>query len=208
MCSTMGWSSLSPCCVYDFSSYPGRKYHIRVSEPGAKVVLSARIWWKCDFIHSVNFENSILVGKMILHSCDCHPRFAWATNFTLVLYNQHFRTCIEIYYFIVWVMHVVVSFECVKLNVRYVVCVIKRILANMCSGVALLFPVLRIIGTMFGNNGPKISHLQFWAGSECGTFGLALIKNSICNTCLLDLPILYLPSCVIYTINEQVEPSL
>ena len=38
--------SLSPCCVYDFSSYPGRKYHIRVLEPGAKVVLSARVWWK------------------------------------------------------------------------------------------------------------------------------------------------------------------
>ena len=29
-----------------FSSYPDRKYHICVFEPGAKVVLSARVWRK------------------------------------------------------------------------------------------------------------------------------------------------------------------
>ena len=31
---------LSPYCEYDFLSSPGRKYHIRVSELGAKVVVS------------------------------------------------------------------------------------------------------------------------------------------------------------------------
>ena len=40
-------------CVYNFSSYPGRKYYIRISEPGTKVVLSARVWWKILFYHSV-----------------------------------------------------------------------------------------------------------------------------------------------------------
>ena len=36
----VSWPILLPWSVYYFSSYPGRKYHIRVLEPGAKVVLS------------------------------------------------------------------------------------------------------------------------------------------------------------------------
>ena len=42
MCS--GVALFSPCCVYNFSSSPDRKYHIRVSEPGMKVILSAKVW--------------------------------------------------------------------------------------------------------------------------------------------------------------------
>ena len=36
---------LLPWCVYYFSPYSGRKYHIRVLAPGTKVALSARVWW-------------------------------------------------------------------------------------------------------------------------------------------------------------------
>ena len=44
-----GGNELSSYCVYDLS-YPGRKYHIRVSEPGTKVLLSARVSWKILFL--------------------------------------------------------------------------------------------------------------------------------------------------------------
>ena len=42
--TSFGLTTLLPWSVYYFSSYPGRKYHIRVFEPGAKVALSARVW--------------------------------------------------------------------------------------------------------------------------------------------------------------------
>ena len=45
----MGWTILLSWSVYYFSPHPGRKYHIRVFEPGAKVALSARVWWKSTF---------------------------------------------------------------------------------------------------------------------------------------------------------------
>ena len=47
---TVGWPIFLPWCVYYFSSYPGRKYHIRVFEPGTKVVLSVRVWRKVNFM--------------------------------------------------------------------------------------------------------------------------------------------------------------
>ena len=40
----VGWPILLAWSVYFFSPIPGRKYHIRVFEPGAKVALSARVW--------------------------------------------------------------------------------------------------------------------------------------------------------------------
>ena len=43
-CKDVGWPIILPWSVYYFSPYLGRKYHIRVFEPGAKVVLSARLW--------------------------------------------------------------------------------------------------------------------------------------------------------------------
>ena len=39
-CTRCGLAILLPWSVYDFSPYPGRKYHIRVFEPGAKVPLN------------------------------------------------------------------------------------------------------------------------------------------------------------------------
>ena len=54
------WPSLSPCCVYDFSLYPGRKNHIRVSEPGAKEVLSATVCWK-------SYTQHIRLGWQFIH---------------------------------------------------------------------------------------------------------------------------------------------
>ena len=41
---SVGWTIFLPWCVYYFSSYPGRKYHIRVFETGTKVVLKARFF--------------------------------------------------------------------------------------------------------------------------------------------------------------------
>ena len=38
---------LDPWCIYYFSTYPGRKYHIPVYEPRAKMVLPVRVWWNC-----------------------------------------------------------------------------------------------------------------------------------------------------------------
>ena len=45
-----------------------------------------RAWFSaCFFIQAVKKYCLLHVRKMILHSCDCHPRFARARTFTLVL---------------------------------------------------------------------------------------------------------------------------
>ena len=86
-------------------------------------------------------------------------------------------------------------------------------LPNTRCGLANFTPVERIL--FFTIPGPKIPHSRFWAGSENGTFGQSMVKNSIRNTDIkmatpehmlanwqftraLDWTILYLPSCVIY----------
>ena len=50
-------------------------------------------------------------------------------------------------------------------------------LANMCSGMALFIPMLRI--QFFIIPGLKIPHSRFGARSESGTFGQGMVKNSI-----------------------------
>ena len=50
----------------------------------------------------------------------------------------------------------------------------------MCSGVVLFTPMLRI--RVFIILGPKIPHSRFGAGSESGTFGQGMVKNSIRST--------------------------
>ena len=40
---------LLPWSVHYFSRYPGRKYHIPVSEQGGNVALSARVWRKNNY---------------------------------------------------------------------------------------------------------------------------------------------------------------
>ena len=52
-CLRLGWQArdmdrliLLPWNKYYFSPYPGRKYHISVLKPGAKVALLSRVWWK------------------------------------------------------------------------------------------------------------------------------------------------------------------
>ena len=56
----------------------------------------------------------------------------------------------------------------------------KARVTNMCSGVSLVTPMLRIL--FFNIPGPKIPHSRFWAGSESGTFGQGMAKNSIRST--------------------------
>ena len=51
----VGWPILFPWCVYYFSPYPGRKYHIPVSEQRGNVALSARVWRKC-YLQKIKFS--------------------------------------------------------------------------------------------------------------------------------------------------------
>ena len=71
-------------------------------------------------------------------------------------------------------------------------------LANMCSGVALFIPMLRI--RFFTIPGPKIPHSRYGAGSESGTFGQGMVKNRIHTIMRSGTFFTLLPRCVIYYI--------
>ena len=67
-----------------FSSYQGRKYHIRVFEPKAKVVLSARVWWN-SILHNKG-------GKELASPEHMFATLTWKIIFTHLYRNVQFCT--------------------------------------------------------------------------------------------------------------------
>ena len=83
MCS--GWPSLSPCCVYDFSTYPGRKYHFR-----------SRLW-NTNVIYTQHGDKE---GHPRAHVCPSCLRLGWPFTSALDWPTLYLPYCV-IYYFII-----------------------------------------------------------------------------------------------------------